>query len=222
MNADERSPLLADEDWRRLATIVALPDAARSDFEKIMRLGKDLAEHETTAPAPSETKKSLRAMRRKAEALHADLRRMSEDVFGALIFPPESSEEISWGLYGPTRLGGYRSLVARIENVAQLVDWLKAAEAHTPEGKSGDRTWAAHVVTSEIDVLLRKHNAGAKSGGLTPEFGPGAEFLDACFELIGITVTAAAMIKRMAAKRNGKVSAESNRELCRDRRTPQS
>lgn len=214
--------MLADEDWRRITKIVALPDTARSGLETIVRLGKALADHEFTAPAPSETRKSLRAMRRRAVALHADLRRMSEDVFMALISPPESSEEISWGLYEPNRLGGARSLAARIEAVAQLADLLKAAEARTAKGKSGDRTLAAHVVTAEINVLLRKHNAGAKSGGLTPEFGPGVEFLDACFDLVGIKVTAAAMIKRMAAKRNGKVSAESNRELCRDRRAGQS
>ena len=78
-----------------------------------------------------------------------------------------------------------------------------------PKGKTGDKTFYAHALARNIDQLLDVY----VEKRLTPSeraSDPCAEFLGACFDVIGVDVTPSAVIRRIAKERNRKVSAKNS------------
>jgi hypothetical protein len=180
---------LAEVEWKRLAKIVGLPDAARSDLESILGDGKFLVELQPKLTQPNLTK-------------------------GALANPYGygSSAEVLMALMGdPTTrsLAAFFSLDEHIKHVASLAKWLAVAERRLPAGKRGDKNYGAYIVTGGIDVLLKRFRGEDRGLARDKKDDPGEEFLEACLKMIGAKVTAAGMIERLVRER-GKVSPENS------------
>ncbi len=217
MNRDWKPFSLNDDQWARLAGIVALPAEARGELQKILGRGAFVGKLEPSIAAPHETKKRLAAIRRRCEALLAELRRSVAnhgDVLMALLSPPESADNSQHLGAPPVRLEGLRSLDRHVACVQSLATWLSAAEARMPKGKTGDKTLGPYYITRDIDELLWHYMKRRLTSGVKKS-DPDEEFLGECFALVGAQVTPAAMIRRIASERRGKVSFKNSQKLRR-------
>ncbi len=192
---------LAEKEWKRLAEIVGLPDAAREQLEFILGDGKFYQEHEQTSLPPHAIKKELKKTLAQVEALLAGLQRClaNEGVLMALVSPPEGVSGGRWKAFW-----AFRDQIAGIQSLSR---WLALAEQRTPASRRGNKTTGAYFVAKCVDLLLLEHlgyglRRDAKNGD------PGEDFLDACLTAIGATVSAATMIRRIALERSGKVPLE--------------
>jgi hypothetical protein len=104
----------------------------------------------------------------------------------------------------------YRSqlkLERHVKNLDPLIAWLDALEGQIGRGKTGDNNIAAYLLARGIDELLQRHT-GARLTPSEKQSNPGKDLLTACFKLLGMEITAQAMIRRVAAARRGKVTLE--------------
>jgi hypothetical protein len=194
---------LDDDDWKRLAKMVSLPETAREQLERLLGLGRFFVERVSSTPASHAMKKRLSAISEKADSLAADLRGCAGDmdVSAALVEP-----QVQWASAPAPRLAAHRSLEKHIETVDSLAKWFRAARDRLPDSKKGNKTAEIHKFVADIDWLLRERTGK----GLTRGNNPGEGFLRECLDILGFNITTEAAIRKLTSKRNGKVSAENS------------
>jgi hypothetical protein len=101
-----------------------------------------------------------------------------------------------------------RAFVDLVAGLKSFSKWLEWGQDRLPEGELGDKTKSAHVLTREIDALLRRHTRYKLTVGLKhPD--PGQELLAACLEILKLEVNSDSMVRRLVVERN-KVPAQNS------------
>jgi hypothetical protein len=166
-------------------------------------MGRYFANLDATSEPAYAIKKRLARLHRKAQALIDDLGGAFAlgYVFMALTDPSEPAPS---GFGHPNRRSTTLKLNQCIKALTELAAWLKNAAGRIPKDKTGDKTGAAHFVTEGVaELLARRTTYKLTVGRKHPD--PGLEFLDGCFDLLGIRVQADSMVRWLVAQRRDKV-----------------
>lgn len=188
MNANPKPFPLSDADWRRLSSIVGLPDAARAELENVLTWTRYIGRVDADSVAPHITKKRLSEIDQKVADLVADLnsiRAHEPDVFGALVSPEEDEfASAPWPGRPPLRFLRAQVFEDHLHSLQQLREYLQYAGGHLRKGERGDKTAAAHVMTREIDALLQRHTTSYKLTRTAKTVDPAKEFFSTCLTLL--------------------------------------
>jgi hypothetical protein len=202
---DRPTPFSLDDDQRRrISQIVKLGPGWPIELENILGRARWLATLDADLTAPSDTKRSLRALSERTAGLRDTLRNAPPDVLGAIVAP----DHIARGDFLlPPRMMRHRAFEEKLEALDSLAKMLTAAISELDDGDRGDKTSAAHFTARGIDELLARH--GHKR--LTPTYrrgpDPGRDLLQECFTLLKIEIDTQSVIKPLAAERNAKRAA---------------
>jgi hypothetical protein len=194
---------LSDAEWNRLSSRVGLPENARPELSNILGMGRFFMVLDESLPSSKVTRKRLKKIRNKAEKLIEALVHIESDALGALL--EGGSTEFGDAPAGGPSMFHFRLLQGRTDDVRAIVKWFSLAEDRLPRGKSGNKNSGAHLVSREVDRLLRRHTGRGLTTNEKAD-DSGRELLQTCFDLLDVEIDVTSAIRRL--KRKSKVPVE--------------